>query len=392
MTRGPNISKILAYVCEKYFTGDIDSIREYNIAVEALGRKPEFDPSSDSIVRVEATRLRRRLREYYENEGATHQLKIQLPETGYIPQFVRPPATQPPAAVESKPSPFLDPRLLLTLLAASLVLCAFLFWRNRQLTANSAPPPGVQRFWSAFLANNRRTSIVTSDANAMILGDILRRPVTLHEYRISSYPRDLLESHIDNPEFLQFASRLMSTFLTNTQDAIVAAEMHQMTSRFGPGANVVFARDYRALPNNNDNVILLGHRKANPSVELFESRMNFYYSWNPDQRKGAILNRKPVAGEQPAYSFELDKVYGTVQFIDGGASLGNVLLLGGSDMAGVQLGGRFLASERLLHKLFELPGLSSASSLPSFEVLLSARRVLNVPYEPEIVAWRVSAN
>lgn len=87
-SRAPALSRILAYVCEKYFQGQTDSIKEYTIAVEALGRPPDFKSSSDTIVRVVASRLRRRLRKYYETEGAGHEIQIQLPDSGYVPQFI----------------------------------------------------------------------------------------------------------------------------------------------------------------------------------------------------------------------------------------------------------------------------------------------------------------
>lgn len=88
LKRAPSLRRILSYVCQKYFGGEIDSIREFNIGVDALDRGVDFDPESDSIVRVEACRLRRRLLEYYRNQGADHNLQILLPESGYIPQFV----------------------------------------------------------------------------------------------------------------------------------------------------------------------------------------------------------------------------------------------------------------------------------------------------------------
>src|ERR1039458_6848561 len=52
--RAPTLSKMLAYICEKHFVGQADRIKEYNIAVEALGRGSDFDSGGDSIVRVEA--------------------------------------------------------------------------------------------------------------------------------------------------------------------------------------------------------------------------------------------------------------------------------------------------------------------------------------------------
>ncbi len=87
--RSPTIAQLLSYICERYFAGEADGIKEYNIAVEGLGRPADFDQKKDSIVRVEAHRLRKRLKEYYETEGRDHRIRIELPLGAYVPVFHR---------------------------------------------------------------------------------------------------------------------------------------------------------------------------------------------------------------------------------------------------------------------------------------------------------------
>src|ERR1700679_87458 len=74
--RAPNLAHVLTYVCGQYFEGAAEQIKEYNIAVEALGRPAGFDQKRDSIVRVEAHRLRKRLSEYYARQGSSHPLRL----------------------------------------------------------------------------------------------------------------------------------------------------------------------------------------------------------------------------------------------------------------------------------------------------------------------------
>ena len=88
-TKSPNLSRLLAYLCNKYVEGNSQDLNEYSIGVEALGRTPDFDPGMSSIVRVEAHRLREKLNRYYETEGADHPMVIVLEAGGYIPQFVK---------------------------------------------------------------------------------------------------------------------------------------------------------------------------------------------------------------------------------------------------------------------------------------------------------------
>lgn len=103
--RAPNLAHVLTYVCEKYFEGEAEQIKEYNIAVEALGRPAVFDQKRDSIVRVEAHRLRKRLREYYEAEGADHRVRIDIPSGQYAPHFVRQHPPQPSLSEEAVVAP-----------------------------------------------------------------------------------------------------------------------------------------------------------------------------------------------------------------------------------------------------------------------------------------------
>ena len=85
--RSSRVTQLLRYICERTFEGKDDELKEYTIAVEALGRPETFDHTRDSIVRVEAHRLRKRLERYYGGEGAGRPLRISLPRGGYVPKF-----------------------------------------------------------------------------------------------------------------------------------------------------------------------------------------------------------------------------------------------------------------------------------------------------------------
>jgi hypothetical protein len=103
--RAPNLALLLTYVCTRYFEHQTEQIKEYNIAVEALGRSSEFEPKTDAIVRVEAHRLRKRLKEFYRADGAAHNVQIEIPPGQYAPRFrileTAPAAPVPSAALEA---------------------------------------------------------------------------------------------------------------------------------------------------------------------------------------------------------------------------------------------------------------------------------------------------
>jgi hypothetical protein len=86
-TRAPTLANFLSYLCEKLFAGEAYQIKEYSVGVEVFHRGPSFDQDSDSIVRVEANRLRKRLAAYYAGDGASHRLHITIPLGQYVPEF-----------------------------------------------------------------------------------------------------------------------------------------------------------------------------------------------------------------------------------------------------------------------------------------------------------------
>jgi hypothetical protein len=86
--RSANIVRVLRFVCEEHFAGRGDELKEYTIAVEALGRRADFDSQSDTIVRVTVHSLRKRLAEIYENEGAERPFRIVIPSGRYVPSFL----------------------------------------------------------------------------------------------------------------------------------------------------------------------------------------------------------------------------------------------------------------------------------------------------------------
>jgi hypothetical protein len=100
--RAPTLAHLLSYLCEKRFAGQLHQIKEYSVGVEVFHRGAAFDQNSDSIVRVEANRLRKRLAAYYAGAGAPHRLHITIPLGQYVPEFeLAAPqpgeGTQPPA-------------------------------------------------------------------------------------------------------------------------------------------------------------------------------------------------------------------------------------------------------------------------------------------------------
>ncbi|SDP05030.1 hypothetical protein SAMN05428967_1014 [Phyllobacterium sp. YR620] len=81
----------LRFVAQEMFEGRAASVKAYTIAVDVFGRPSSFDPTTDPIVRIEATRLRASLAQYYESRAEEGSVRIELPRGRYIPVFTKAP-------------------------------------------------------------------------------------------------------------------------------------------------------------------------------------------------------------------------------------------------------------------------------------------------------------
>ena len=78
--------QLLRHLVEQAVAGNTAALKEQVLAIEVFKRPPgTFDPTRDTIVRVEARRLRQRLRRYYGDEGSDAALEIRLPVGSYVP-------------------------------------------------------------------------------------------------------------------------------------------------------------------------------------------------------------------------------------------------------------------------------------------------------------------
>ncbi|MCC6392652.1 MAG: hypothetical protein IT167_18780 [Bryobacterales bacterium] len=85
--RNERLSQFVRFVVERHLEGGDHELKECSIGVEVFGRRPDYDPKHDPIVRTEAARLRARLAEYYLGQGKDDPLTIDVPKGGYIPRI-----------------------------------------------------------------------------------------------------------------------------------------------------------------------------------------------------------------------------------------------------------------------------------------------------------------
>lgn len=175
------LQAFLRFVTEETISGRPSEVNEYTIATRALGRGPDFDSASDTIVRTQAYRLRQKLQEYYSREGTKDALIIEIPKGHYVPAF-RPRLTNEypepvvPASANQLPVQTLtaEENRLLPMRGAFLLLlaCAFVFGLlfGRRLSSPTSGEAGlaahtaVDSFWRSFLQSDKEPIVAYTNA------------------------------------------------------------------------------------------------------------------------------------------------------------------------------------------------------------------------------------
>lgn len=124
------LSRMLRFVVERTLDGQGDQLKEYLLGVEVFDRSSDYDPRLDSIVRVEARRLRAKLAEYYDAEGATDAVRIRLGKGGYLPTFERVEAATASSPIGRRGRDrILTPMVAVAAIAVTLAAGGLFWWR-----------------------------------------------------------------------------------------------------------------------------------------------------------------------------------------------------------------------------------------------------------------------
>jgi hypothetical protein len=179
--RAPKLQRFLQLICDYHFRNQPAEINEYLIATQAFGKGPEFDPTEDSLVRVQAREVRRRLREYYQGEGKSSAWILDIPAGHYAPVFTSAGVVAEPPPQPSRRTPPL--RAAWLILAGTVLSCAALLIaadherrllvRSTALAAGRTPAvsPPIAALWSRFLDSEVPTLLVVSNPDVGECGD-----------------------------------------------------------------------------------------------------------------------------------------------------------------------------------------------------------------------------
>ena len=392
------LRELLLFLCGHALSDPDTVIREQEIGIGVFGRAG-YDTSQDTLVRVQVSQLRKKLQQHFDSEGRDEPVVIEIPKGSYTPVFRDREAVPLPAGLTWMPRlrAWVNP---LTLLLAVLALAAAVssVWLALRLANSARPPvagfesrPAVDRLWQQMFGDGRPACLVPSDATLVVFQDLIGRQLGINEYRRGQFGR-IADELIKDPEQRAAAKLLVGKPCTPLADAQLVGVVEALNAVHQVRTDVVFTRDFGPAYLESHNVILLGTRRANPWMELFEDQLNFRTRFQESPQAAFFDHRAPLPGEEATYAGVFGggrPGYCRVAFLPNLTRNGTVLVISGTDMASTQAGGQFISGERWIQILRSKLGLAGAARFPYFEVLLKVEYPAARLPKFDIVAHRI---
>ena len=390
------------------FQNRSEQVSEYAIAVGALYRRADFDPQIDATVRVQISRLRRRLKDYYLSEGrstdirfsvplGTHQLVLDqvtegssLPEGAAITLFGQERLeVRPQGALAKTNNRTGSANLAILVLGCAVLalalLCGWQYWQLRsQARANSQGVSAqLQPLWRELCANGKPARIVIPNPTFFTWTPPNRPNLVARNVEVNSFA-DIEKSPELSALRKQLGEPALSEFYVVSSDVIASLKlMHYMDSR-GATITTNISSDASAELFEGDNVILIG---TPGTLTPFRSQLDrLYFKFDPQAR--VILNPEPLPSE--AWEIRLIQesptrsIYpGLVAFLPGSSKDSHLLILAGSETAGLVT---YLTSTVGSQALQEAR--NRAGGAPFFEAVILSEADGNTVLNSHMVAFR----
>ncbi len=417
LIKAPQLREILIYISRRVLADHATSISEQEIGSTVLGRRQDFNPNEDNIVRVQIRHLRRKLEDYFNTEGLEEPLIVTIPKGGYLPHFEvraeRPPPGASPisggqaAALPVRGTSAAPPvpgrqwraAALFLLLLLGVTLATLVWWQRRGAPRPVPAADEIQAthedpLWSKIFVPHRETSVVVADTNLVMIQDILDSDISLGDYLGGGYPEKLIGSVPDRA--LQTALRLISTRqYTSLGDTILAARFMELSRHYGGQTSVRYSRYISVREFKAGNFVLIGSRRGIPWEQLFESQLNFSLEEDHATHRYNLRNKSPQPGERAVYgvsdgSGANHDTYAGIALLPNLAGTGYVLMLYGIDMPATEAAGELITKPdfgaTLARLLNSRPGQPPASYI---EILLEAKATAGTSGGARIIAHRL---
>lgn len=383
VNRSARLRDMLVYLTDRVLDEDAEEIHEQEVGHRVFGRPADYDTTTDNIVRVHASMLRKRLEQYFAAEGAGEPLILEVPKGNYAPVFHARQEIESAPAVASPARPF-DWRLWALAAAAVVFACSTAALLLRPAATRLAVQPDrhgptVHQLWSQIFRADRPTDLVLDDAAVGLYQELSGKSLTLSDYFDRSYLRGLPGTEDNDIVLRRQSSAASISFLW---------KLSQMDGAAGRGL-LRFARDYTFRELKADNAVLLGNARSNPWMQPFESRLAV--RWMFDKQAGVYYPTDSSSGKsyRTPSAGETHEGYFSVAMLPNLGGSGSVLMVAGTGGSAVNAGADFLADETALAALRRKLPEGRDRSFPYFEALVRVKGRSALPKDDPIVIARV---
>ncbi len=419
-----SLKSFLRFVVTQTVENHDAHLKEYTIATEVFGRHSNYDSRNDSVVRVQASRLRTKLHEYYANEGKDDALIIDLPKGGYIPVFTvsQPNSVAVAGAAEIK-------KAFVSEIAATAP--------TPQLIEEVAKSPQIQRFqgrWvyvalvviaavalmfalSAFYYRSQVSQL--SDPTISRAGDLaeLKAAAPLwNDFLNSSEPVLVSFSNTRFTGTAETGMKLLNPFTMTQKDDPKAESSAPIITEHYTGIGEVMGvyaladffskarhsfRVKRSLLMTWDdlkagNLVILGSPAENNLLRDLPQQQDFVFGVLKDENGNmsyGITNLRPKAGEQKYYvakqegpsRSQISEDYAVISYLKGLDSKNRLMILAGITTYGTQAAAEYVSNpdyiKELIARLNTTDDTTTAKLPAYYQVLIKVKVNGGVPVQ-----------
>ena len=386
-----SLCKLLRYLAKQAVEHPGVPVKEYQIATEVFGRQADFDPQLDSMVRVQAGRLRSKLAEYYSSEGTNDSTIVEVPKGSYAVMIHDRSAIAPHNGASDSHfngiKPVAAPRAwVAAVIALSLALALAVALLAREYsserhngsgklssTTPEAPAP-FRIFWKGFITGPEEPWAIFS--NAQFVG------APTFGMRYFDPKKD------GKTPILDHYTGVGEVLAIHNLDLVFAA-LHQ-SLRVKRGS--LFSLD----DAKNNDLIFIGSPGENLTLLEIPSTKEFFFRRvldGPHAGKMEIVNATPRQGEAASYlqsppNVPMNEDYAVVALVKGINPEHSELILAGTTTIGTQAAVEFVTRENYLATLLQQLEVNDSSQLSPFEAVIRVKVAKGVPVESELVALR----
>jgi hypothetical protein len=399
LVRSPHLSgsealcKLLRFLAHHALNSPAEHIKEYEIATQVFGRPSDFDPQVDSGVRVQMARLRTKLAEYYQSDGANDTIQVEVPKGSYSLSFRQrtlEPTPEPleksalnasrrPEAIRTHKARGIAVAILACALAAAVIL-VYISRRpppspdagNNQ--AAQAAGPALRTFWGPFLQGSERPYVVFSNA------EFVGNPITGMRY----YDRT------------RDSGEQISQHYTGIGEVMGVEELEGLFLRLGRQFEIKRGGLFTLDDARRSNLIFVGSPTENLTLGEIPQNSGFAFkrlqAGQNDWVQG-VVDLRPAPGENATYlptpamqPMQVD--YAVVTLTHGLDRSRWTLILAGASTVGTQAAVDFACDPDSVKDLLRRLDIPLGAAMIPFEALLRVKVANDVPLTSEVVKVR----